>query len=479
LLGEQKPRIEHVPAGIVHPDLEAALELVAAAGLRLDPWQEHVFRNALLRANGKWAAFQVGLVCPRQNGKNAILEARELAGLFIFGERLIVHSAHLADTAMEAFKRFDELIAGSSWLSKEVKRVARTNGREAIELRSGQRIKFKTRTASGGRGLSGDCVVFDECMDFPEPAHASILPILSARPNPQAWYTGSAVDQTTQVNGRVLTSLRERGMEGDAEALAYFEWSTDLDNPSKLTLDDALDVRRLAIANPALGIRISEDYLRREAYAYEHDLRSLAVERHGNGDWPRLTGDAGLIDLELWDSLEDDRSRMVDPVCFAFDVTPDRTHASVAAAGLRADGKPHVELVKHASGTGWLVDEILELKAKHRPAGIACDARGPAGSLLPAFAEKRFEPHILTSTEHAAGCGMFYDATMQGRLRHLSDPKLRSAVAGAIQRPLGDAWAWNRRGSHVDISPLVAVTLALYELSLNANNRKAPMVGFA
>ena len=38
---------------------------------------------------------------------------------------------------------------------------------------------------------------------------------------------------------------------------------------------------------------------------------------------------------------------------------------------------------------------------------------------------------------------------------------LRDAIRGAKSRPLGDQWAWSRKSSSVDISPLVAATLAL------------------
>ena len=59
------------------------------AGLVLDPWQELVVDGAHgVREDGKWAAFEVGVNVPRQNGKGGILEARALAGLFLFGERL-------------------------------------------------------------------------------------------------------------------------------------------------------------------------------------------------------------------------------------------------------------------------------------------------------------------------------------------------------------------------------------------------------
>jgi hypothetical protein len=45
-------------------------------------------------------------------------------------------------------------------------------------------------------------------------------------------------------------------------------------------------------------------------------------------------------------------------------------------------------------------------------------------------------------------------------LRYLPRPALDAAVAGAAKRPLGDSWAWARQGLSVDISPLVAVSLA-------------------
>jgi hypothetical protein len=38
-------------------------------------------------------------------------------------------------------------------------------------------------------------------------------------------------------------------------------------------------------------------------------------------------------------------------------------------------------------------------------------------------------------------------------------------VTGAKKRPLGDAWAWSRKSSAVDISPLVACTLARFAVA--------------
>jgi hypothetical protein len=57
---------------------------------------------------------------------------------------------------------------------------------------------------------------------------------------------------------------------------------------------------------------------------------------------------------------------------------------------------------------------------------------------------------------------MFYDAVDQDALRHLNTAELNAAIHGAATRPLGDAWAWSRKSSGTDISPLVACTLALW-----------------
>jgi hypothetical protein len=68
---------------------------------------------------------------------------------------------------------------------------------------------------------------------------------------------------------------------------------------------------------------------------------------------------------------------------------------------------------------------------------------------------------VRTSREHADACGQFYDLVDHEKLRHLGTKDLTAAVRGAVKRPLGDAWAWTRTKSPVDITPLVAATLAV------------------
>jgi phage terminase large subunit-like protein len=432
------------------------------AGLYLDPWEELVLGDSLgEREDGSWAAFEVGLCVPRQNGKGEILLGRQLTGLFLLEEPLQIHSAHQFDTSLEAFRRLLHRIEDTPDFDRRVKRVSRSHGEEGIELKGGQRIRFRTRTKGGGRGFTGDVLYLDEAMEIAESFHGALLPILSAKSivgDPQVWYAGSAVDKWVHPNGIVFARIRERGLRGDDPSLAYFEWSPECDDPQEVgrLLDDT---EVWARANPALGIRISAEHIERERRSM--DPRTFAVERLGIGDWPSTDGqDSQVIASETWAALADVESVLQDPVCLAFDVTPDRSYASVAAAGEREDGLGHIEVIERKRGTGWVVEYLQERIGRHDIAAVICDGSGPAASLLAPLEQTDIEVTIVTAKEHAQACGNFFDACEGKALRHLDTPEMAAAIKGAVQRPLGDAWAWSRKNSTIDISPLVACTLA-------------------
>jgi hypothetical protein len=461
VLGSRKPRIQEIPKRQLTEIGDAAVELAEKAGLSLDPWEQDVLREALGEsAVGKWSAFEVALVCARQNGKTEILIARILAGLFLLDERLIIFSAHQFDTALEAFQRLQDIIDSTPEFASRVKSVHNANGKEGITLNSGQRVKFKARTRKGGRGFTGDCLIYDEAMDLPETAHGSTLPTLSARPNPQVWYAASAVDQWQHENGVVLARLRERALSGGDDSLAYFEWSIDAADPEAVTADMARDPKNWAQANPALGIRISADHVVREQRAMGE--REFAVERLGVGDWPRTDGQAGVVlPAETWAELLDPKSELLDPVFIAWDTTPNRRVSSVAAAGKRPDGLWHVEVIEHKPGCGWIPRFLSELEERHQTSGFGTDKGAAGGSLIPGANEALRRPVTeWTGRDYANACGSFFDAVIDGKLRHLGSPELDEAVASATKRPLSDSWAWARQAS--DISPLVAATLALW-----------------
>jgi phage terminase large subunit-like protein len=428
------------------------VELAASAGLVLDDWQAFVLESALReRRVGdelRWSAFEVGLIVSRQNGKGSILEARELAGLFLFGEQLILHSAHEFKTAQEAFRRVLSLVENTDDLRKRVLRVRTSHGEEGIELKSGQRLRFIARSNNSGRGFTGDTVILDEAYELSAASVGALLPTLSARPNPQIWYTSSAGKRTSSQ----LIAVRDRGRVGADAGLAYFEWSAAPEA-------DPLDPDAWASANPALGIRIDSEFVGLERSA----LPDLEFRRERLGVWDDESAGADwVIPLESWEACADPDSEIVDPVVFAVDVSLDRSHASIAAAGRRADGMLGVEVVDYRRGTSWLGRRLVELVQRHGALAIGLDPGGPSGSLVPEL-EAAVDVPVVTfsSRDVAQSCGALYDSVVSGDIRHRAQPELNLAVSTAIKRPLGDAWAWARKGVASEVTTLISATLAL------------------
>ena len=169
------------------------IELAASSGLILDPWQGDVLTDSMgERDDGKWQTSEVGLIVPRQNGKGSVLEARTLGGLYLLNEQLILWSAHEFKTAREGFLRMRALVDNYDHLRKKVRAIRTAAGEEGIELLNGSRLRFIARSRGSGRGFSGDLVILDEAYALSDEAMAALMPTLSARPNPQIWYTSSA-----------------------------------------------------------------------------------------------------------------------------------------------------------------------------------------------------------------------------------------------------------------------------------------------
>jgi hypothetical protein len=453
--------------------VEDALYLLAAWGFDYDEWQEFTIGAALAeQADGRWAAKEFGLEVPRQNGKGELIEGREVLGLFYLDERKLIHSAHEFATASEALDRMDDRIGRNPELKRRVKSVKRSHGEEGVYLKDGRKLLYKTRTKGGGRGFSADLLILDEAMFIAEAFLGALMPVISARPNPQMWYTGSAVDQNTMENGIVFARLRQRALDRKPGRMAYLGWSAAYDanevlwnSPAEVPPTATRDPDVIARANPALGIRIDLDHIMdTEAEAMDRD--TFCVERLGIGDWPRVTGDDGaVISVKKWLSLRDQDSTPTDPLVFAFDVAPDRSSAAVSVAGWRDDGLAHLEVVEHKRGTpGWVVDYLAERVERHQPAGVFCDERSPASSLVTALEQAGVQVTVLNSTEQAKACGAFFDAVDERTIRHLGTNELVNALRGAVQRSLGEAWGWSRKNSTVDITPLVAGTIATWAL---------------
>jgi hypothetical protein len=404
------------------------------------------------RADGQWATPRVGLAVPRQNGKGAIIEARELAGLLAFGEQMIIHSAHDQKTARVGFDRIAAYFENYDDLRRKVKQVGAALNREYIELRTGQVLRFLARSKSSGRGFSADCLILDEAQELSDDTWAAILPTTSARPNPQIWLLGTP--PTPAMNGEVFTRFRLAGLEGKDGRLCWCEWSA----PADCDLDDPTI---WAATNPSLGAD-RETGVTFESIADErHALDDTAFGRERLGMWDEASTQR-VIPLDAWTHCTDQASRASDRLALAVDVSPDRSIASVALAGQRRDGLWHIELDEHRNGVGWLLDHITARCERNEIRAVVIDGASPAASIVDALKLRRIKVTTTGPRDMAQACGSFFDGSLEGWLRHIDQPQLNMALGAARKRALGDAWAWNRKNTVSDITPLVACTLALW-----------------
>jgi hypothetical protein len=470
VFGDQLPRISHVPERVRSAGPEA-LELCEKVGLTLDPWQRWCLEQSLgEREDGNWAAYETAVVCSRQNGKSELLTARLVVGLFLLGERECIYSAHRYDAAMVVFRRLVAVIEGSALLRKRLRPVKHAHGLELVETTDGARAAFKTRTKLGGRAHSCDLLILDEAHILSGAAHGSLIPMLAARRRAQVWYAATPPEANTNEDSLVLSGVRERVLEGDGdEALFYAEWSVDAATPEDVTAEMARDERLQRQANPAMGRRISASQIENERQAM--DPVSFAVERLGVGRWAKADGLPGAINLENWKACEDPAPDARDrAVVFGFDISPDRRSAAIAAAWIGDDGLPRVDVIEtfpRGEGSGplaGLTERLRDLTSTHHERVMADTA--PAGPLLDELGRLGVQCDLIASAgQLAQACATFLDRVEAKCLRYRWSEPLDLAVQNAATRPLGDSgFAWSRKSSAVDISPLVACTVALFGL---------------
>lgn len=472
------PRILWVPSA--HDSLgDKAVEFAKRIGLTLDLEQELLLRKSLgVRADGRWQSREVGINVPRQNGKGEVLMARQLFGLYELGERKIIHTAHEFKTSADHFNRIEAVITECDELMHEIKRKPTglvigfrySHGEESITLQDGRKLEFRTRTKTGMRGFQGvDLLMLDEAMIISEAQHSSAMPIIrasKAERGPQLWYTGSAVDQEVHDNGIVWTRVRERGIAGGDPELMYAEWSLDFEHPDDVPDEVADDPEYWEMVNFA----IKRGRVLREHMAWERRAmsdRGFKVELLGVGDYPATDESPDvLISQADWAAVLDPDETLMDPICIAADVSPER-HSSIVAAGRSETGKLMVEVVHSRPGTGWLEERLVDLYRSHEVAEVVCDGFGPAAAIANRVDDAGITVKRLDSGDYGKACGFFVDAVGEKTLRHIGQQELDAAIRGAKARPLVDRWAWSRTKSNVNISPLVAATLALWSAHEN------------
>lgn len=86
---------------------------------------------------------------------------------------------------------------------------------------------------------------------------------------------------------------------------------------------------------------------------------------------------------------------------------------------------------------------------------------GPVGFLADLLEGLGVSVHRIGSREVVHSVQSFMNELGAHRLHVRPHPKLDAASKGAVKQQLGDGWKWSRKSMDVDISPLIAATLAV------------------
>jgi len=450
--GLQRPSLLLEPPEAVDWTLaDIAVEFAEACGYVLDEWQRWLVRWAFVRRpDGLWSARDFGMEVPRQNGKNVVLEVIELAAILLFGDRLVTHSAHRADTSAEHFRSLKERIESTDELLQHMPSTPNggfqtANGKEQIEFKNGARLLFKARQNSSGRGPRPQRIVFDEALVLEHSQIGSMAPGIVAQRNPQLIFASSPPRSTSPV----LHGLRARALTPDpSDRLFYGAWN----NPPGTSVDDRDAWYRV---NPSLGYgRMTEDSLQanRKLMSADEYLR----EHIGVPEAPMDGGEAWPPGV--WERVVAAGVAPAGRLCLAVDASPfEPGKQQTCAIGVAGGGV--VELVEPRPSMASLAVDVVAA-ARSVGAAVALDPGGPAGFVRPALEAAGVEIVDVSGQKMGQACALFFDDVMGERLKVRRNGDLDRAVAGALVYKKGDAWVWARRQASADVSPLVAVTLA-------------------
>jgi hypothetical protein len=459
LVGEPLPRIATAPVGRRGRGLEVITFATEILSIDLMPWQRFVLDRACRTAAGRrWAIRTLLVIVARQNGKSLVTAVRILAGMWLWGERLIVGAAQNRDIAIESWKLTIE-IADNAGLP--ITNVLRTTGREELQITRPDglvcRYKVVSSTPGGGRGLSPDLVVIDELREAKDWAsYAALDKTRRARPTSQLWTISSEGDHTSvvldnlQAAGRLAASTREKG------PLAYFEWSA----PPEAARDDR---RGWAQANPALGHTIEEATIAAELATDPAAVFECEVLCR------RVTAVASWLPAGRWDDCTEPTATVPDDatgVCFAADSGPELRQVSILAGWRRPDGRVHVEAIETFLGPAATIQcekRLTELVAGWRPTRLAVLKRSPIAALVTRVAAAAVRPgvdvdellEILTDADFERATLGFYEGTISRRIVHPPDPVLADQLAAAQPGQPG-TMALRRRNPSIDIEAAVA-----------------------
>lgn len=459
LMGAVKPRVMSLPLkGKSRGDEFAAF--AESIGFTLDPWQKYIADDFLtMDADGAFIRKTIMVCVSRQNGKTLLAALRILAGLFVFGERSIIAMSSNRSMALTTFRQVVSIIESNESLRCQVKlnigKVGRFgSGTECVELKNGARYEIVAATRDGARGKSADLLFIDEVREISEEAWKAAKPTTRGRPNAQTFLCSNAGDAFSTV----LNNLRDRAISYPAQSLGWYEYSA----PQHSKIDDP---KAWALANPSLGIRISEAVLA-EALSTDtpETFRTESLTQwisSLSSPWP----------LGAWEACANTQLKLAPgPVTFfGFDVAQGRRTASLVAGQYLDDGTIAVGMLDAWRSDNAVDDLVIAAKIKehadkYRPQLILFDHYATA-SIAARLTASTLKCEDVSGQRFYQASGDLLDAIVAKRIVHAAQPALDEQMNACAAKTNDASWRLVRRASAGDISGPIALAMIVHKMN--------------
>lgn len=409
----------------------------------------------LARPNTDGTGYASGAVVlmPRQVGKTQTLLAVILARMYLYPGYTAAYAAQTGIVGTHVMTNPETgwitQVEGEPRLAAR-HRCSRSQGREMIRSTANRGAYLKAFAPIPGRLRSNslDLVVMDECQEHSRELATALLssisPVFTTRPRRQLVMVGTAGERGGWWAEQVDTA-RDAGT-----LIEVGSWPPDA---------DPADPAVWRAHHPGLMTGLTDEaHLAAELQRHGPDI---FAREYGN----RFTGAAGpdlAISDPLWNAAAWQGAAPERPAAIAVDVAPDQAAAAIVAAGT-VDGRTIAGLVDARPGTQWVVPRLVELHKRHPRAAIAVDQAGPAAAVVDALALLKIRVHIQTAADRTAATAHLVTELDAGRCAVLPHPVFDAARLAAVRRITDTGgWVWSRRRSAGDISPMVALTLAVH-----------------
>jgi hypothetical protein len=458
--GVQTPRI-HSKLNDLPSKGQEMIDFATELGINLMEWQKYVcIHGHKIRADGRWAHSELGLIMARQQGKSTLMMLRILTGMFVWGEGLQLASAHRLTTSLETFRQIVGLIETNPKLEKEVKKIRWQHGAEEIELFGNRRFVVKAAN-NAARGLSKpETIHLDELREYKdEDAWSSMRYSMMAAKNPQVWIYSSAGDQ----HSVILNKLRERALASATtnDPIGWFEWSAEPDAPILLPSGE-MNWSAFAQANPSLGITIHPDNLK----AVINDPPDI-VRTEVLAQWVDTINSA--IDAQKWAMCQIDAIPLdpEQPTWLGLDLSPDRKFGALVAAQRLSGERFYIQLLHTWSNDYSLNDlavanDIAPYVRKYNTQTVAYSKR-TSQAVASRLNSAGIQVTDMDGAIYAESCDRWLGAINSHRLQHSGQEELTQQTLSAAKLPFGDgSWIIGRRASRVAVCASVASALVTY-----------------